>query len=69
MSEWRKIEDEMPTTGVPVDLWRDGERLTDFALDERGYWTRKEGYPAKTRVLMSAPSHWRPIPPPPETEK
>ena len=50
---------------TPVDLWRSGERLTDFQMDNAGHWCRAEGYPATTRVLTSPPTHYRPRPPTP----
>lgn len=53
---WWPIEDH-PGTPEPVDLWRDGERLTDFCF-VNGRWQKVHGYPAVTTVLVPQPTHF-----------
>jgi len=45
----------------PVDVWRDGERFTDFSL-VNGRWQRKVGYPTVTQVLTTPPTHFLCVP-------
>ncbi len=63
--EWQDIS-TAPKDGTAVDLWMEyGSRETDFHMDDKGRWVRKEGYPTFTRVLLSKPAAWRPLPLPP----
>lgn len=61
---WRPIAEHDGSEG-PFDLWRNGERLTEFYW-RRGHWERQHGYPASTTVLTVGPSHFRALPTPPE---
>lgn len=60
---WRDIA-SAPRDGTVVDLWRDGERLLDFSWSvEQQRWEKKVGYPTRTIVLTTPPTHWMPVPP------
>lgn len=63
LSPWREIA-SAPLDGTVVDLWRDGERLLDFSWSvEQRRWEKKVGYPTRTIVLTTPPTHWMPVPP------
>lgn len=59
MRGWSLI-DTAPV-GTPVDLWREGERLTDFTFDG-SRWSKPVGWPVRIVVLTKPPTHWRPVP-------
>lgn len=64
MSGWRPIAEHDGSEG-PFDLWRDGERLTDFRWRTRGLapcWQKEVGYPSRTLILTEQPSHFMPVP-------
>lgn len=59
---WRPI-DTAPLDGTEVDLWRDGERLTNWRFNARRHgWSQEVGYPVVTVYLIKQPSHWMPVP-------
>lgn len=63
LAPWRDIA-SAPLDGTVVDLWRDGERLLEFSWNvEQQRWEKKVGYPTRTAVLTTAPTHWMPVPP------
>lgn len=63
LPSWRDIA-SAPLDGTPVDLWRDGERLIEFHWNvDQKRWEKKVGYPTKTIVLTTPPTHWMPVPP------
>jgi len=63
LAPWRDIA-RAPTDGTPVDLWRDGERMTDFHWNAgMARWEKQVGYPARTIALTATPTHWMPVPP------
>lgn len=58
---WRPIA-EHDGSDMLVDLWRDGERLTDYRLMNGRRWEAKIGYPVVTRVLTKQPTHFMVVP-------
>ncbi len=63
LAPWRDIG-SAPTDGTPVDLWRDGERMTEFHWNAgMARWEKQVGYPARTIALTATPTHWMPVPP------
>ncbi|MEZ2410748.1 hypothetical protein AB6806_28550 [Bosea sp. RCC_152_1] len=67
LAPWRDIA-SAPLDGTVIGLSRDGERLLDFSWSvEQQRWEKKVGYPTRTIVLTTAPTHWMPVPPPPLT--
>ena len=63
LAPWRDIG-RAPLDGTVVDLWRDGERLLDFSWSvDQQRWEKKVGYPTRTIVLTTPPTHWMPVPP------
>jgi len=74
---WRSI-DSAPKDGTPVDLWginhlrhkRSGERLTNVAWGRLTDWLGNERDDWKTgRGEDFQPTHWMPLPQPPEDTK
>ena len=67
---WISVEDRMPPNNTPVlglraDTWGDKVHVEGFAIDDGGYWyfTQDGDVPEKT------PTHWMPLPSPPDTDK
>lgn len=57
-SGWLPIE-SAPKDGTSVDLLVNGDRWPDYAWNEkRGAWTRELGWPTRTSVLTTKPSHY-----------
>lgn len=57
-SGWLPIE-SAPKDGTAVDLLVNGGRWPDYAWNEkRGAWTKEIGYPTRTSVLTTKPSHY-----------
>lgn len=60
LAPWPDIA-SAPLDGTVVDLSRDGERLLDFSWNaEHLRWEKKVGYPTRTIVLTTPPTHWMP---------
>ena len=71
---WQPI-DSAPQGGIPIDLWFEGERYTDCLwgrgnnsnpFPENGYFSVD---PDGLCVCIPSPSHWMPLPTPPEDTK
>jgi hypothetical protein len=62
---WRPIE-TAPRDGTPVDLLIGGERWPEYSWSERhNAWTKEVGYPTRTSVIMTKPTHYFVVPAPP----
>ena len=68
-SAWKPIS-EAPKDGTPIDLWQNGERITDaYWSDVQDGWCvdgtygREEPTPL---AIIPAPTHFMRLPPPPE---
>jgi hypothetical protein len=63
--QWQPIE-TAPRDGIKFDGWRDGRRVTDVYLDDRGVITRQNWngkYATWTYFDPSVPfTHWKPLP-------
>lgn len=62
--------DAAPRDGTVVDLWRDGERLTDYRwCPKRNTWITERGFPVVTVALVTQPTHFMLAPKPPVEER
>jgi hypothetical protein len=61
MPEWQPIETAPPFTEQPVLVYDPEEGMTT-AIHDRGW----EVYPANELPLAVEPTHWMPLPDPPE---
>ena len=64
MTDWISVNDDLPTEGMLVDAWADGERLTDMVFFNGGFNEPPElDWPEVNEYV----THWLPIPANPTT--
>jgi len=64
MDNWISVDDRLPEKDMCVDIWADGERLTDMVFVDGGF-----NQPDLEWLLVDAmTTHWMKIPSPPETK-
>jgi hypothetical protein len=59
MSEWISVDEQMPEEDTPVLTYHGDE--CDVAWHHNSFWFGT--------AEMITPTHWQPLPPPPEQEK
>ena len=66
MSEWISLDERMPSFGVDVQVYcaDTKEQMVGFTVSEFNGWFQFAAH--KDFKVLCKPSHWMPLPPPPE---
>lgn len=67
MSEWIKIEDQVPERNTPCLLWHPSYGIVYGGFDEDGEFCGNYGGRWEPETLpYNNPTHWMPLPEPPQ---
>lgn len=67
--KWRPIE-TAPKDGTEIDLWHEGDRIADAYWKGGRWWAPNFDYDGCDGVIGGPPpTHWMPLPAPPEEPK